>query len=131
MSNTPGMNLSSEIVSTLEELSRGTPDIREPIAKLFFALAAALRKPPLAGRPRLNDVTEALKLQASGVSAKEIYRRLGKGTAGEQRNLREAMRQRRRREKQKRDKLALSRLQNAGPICPSGAAAADPGSMGM
>ena len=57
----------------------------------------------MAGRPRREDVTEALRLEAAGASRKEIYRKLGKSTAIEQHALREAMRQRKWRKQQKHE----------------------------
>lgn len=60
------------------------------------------------GRPRWDDVTEALRLEAAGTSRKEIYCQLGNRTAPEQHALREAMRQRKwrgRRKPKLRDKI--------------------------
>jgi hypothetical protein len=56
------------------------------------------------GRPPRADVTEALRLEASGASRKEIYRLLGKDD--EQHALREAMRQRKAR-KRRRGELTV------------------------
>jgi hypothetical protein len=62
------------------------------------------------GRPKSSDVTTALQLKAEGKSNKEIYRLLGKTTQPEQHSLREAMRQRKIRERRRaaRDKPAPS-----------------------
>jgi hypothetical protein len=51
------------------------------------------------GRKRSADVTLALDFEDAGVSRKDIYARLGKATPSEQHALREAMRQRKRRQR--------------------------------
>ena len=67
------------------------------------------------GRPRREDVTQAMMLEADGVPRKEIYRRLGKATNDQQHALREAIRQRRARmRKHERDKS-----ENITPIIPA------------
>jgi hypothetical protein len=70
----------------------------------FFARALFPRR---VGRPKRLDVTLALKWEAEGLSRKEIYRRLGKHTGAAQRLLCEAMRQRRLRRRQRRDRPRL------------------------
>lgn len=66
------------------------------------------------GRPQRSDVTKALRLEAEGKTRKEIYRLLGKATHEQQHALREAMRQRKRREGKKksaeRDKIRTSNV---------------------
>src|SRR5690242_11206814 len=54
-------------------------------------------RPP--GRPRRQDIDEAMRMTAEGLSPKEIYRRLNRTSRDEQCALREAMRQRRRRQR--------------------------------
>ena len=66
--------------------------------------ARLLRPNRKVGRPKRADVTEALRLEAEGVSRQQIYRRLSKNTRDEQHALREAMRMRKYRQR-KRDKL--------------------------
>jgi hypothetical protein len=74
--------------------------------RVLVAIKTALPPKPSAGRPCREDVTEATRLEADGVTRGEIYRRLGKVTREQQHALREAMRQRRARKRKKRDKPA-------------------------
>jgi hypothetical protein len=60
------------------------------------------------GRPRHADVTEALRLESQQVTAKEIYRRLGKTDRLLQHALREAMRQRKTRARRRARKGAAT-----------------------
>jgi hypothetical protein len=102
----PAQTLEGDIHWFADQLRRKYPDWSTATKK--HVLSQLQRElPPCprpVGRPRRQDVTEALQLEAAGVSRKEIYRRLGKGARDEQHALREAMRQRRAR-KRKRDKL--------------------------
>ncbi len=77
------------------------PLVAKEAALHFARLLGPNRK---AGRPKRADVTEALRLEAEGVSRQQIYRRLSKNTREEQHALREAMRMRKYRQR-KRDKL--------------------------
>jgi hypothetical protein len=70
---------------------------------LLVVIKTALPPKPSVGRPRREDVTQAMRLEAEKICRKEIYRRLDKTTRAEQHALREAMRQRRARMR-KRDK---------------------------
>jgi hypothetical protein len=84
---------------TFEELpSEVRAEVCEVFGKAFLDLAKKLRGGRRPGRPRYKDITEAMRMEAAGVSRKEIYRRLGKATPLAQHALKEAMRQRRRRE---------------------------------
>ena len=76
------------------------PQAAKETARYFALLIAPSRR---AGRPKRADVTEALRLEAEGVSRQQIYRRLSKNTRDEQHALREAMRMRKYRQR-KRDK---------------------------
>ncbi len=71
-------------------------ELLENIGRDFLRLARLLRG-SRRGRPPRKDVTAAMRMLAGGVARSEIYRRLGKNTPTEQRLLREAVRQRRRR----------------------------------
>jgi hypothetical protein len=71
--------------------------------RVLTLIKAALPPKPSVGRPRREDVTQAMRLEAGGITRREIYCRLGKATRDEQHALREAMRQRRARMR-KRDK---------------------------
>jgi hypothetical protein len=73
--------------------------------RVLATIKTALPPKASAGRPRREDVTEAMRLEADGVKRLEIYCRLGKITRDQQHALREAMRQRRARTR-KRDKSA-------------------------
>jgi hypothetical protein len=53
------------------------------------------------GRPRRQDVSEALKLEAEGKTRIQIYSALGKTTEEEKRALRDSMRMRKFRERRK------------------------------
>ena len=66
-------------------------------------LTEHLRKPR--GRKPSEEVTVALKLDSEGVSRKDIYRQLGKTTPPEKHALREAMRQRKFRQKRTQSSL--------------------------
>lgn len=68
------------------------------------------------GRPPRADVSEALRLEACGVSRKEIYRRLGKVTRDEQHAMREAMRLRRYRARRKLSPT-IDTPRNAPEVC--------------
>lgn len=77
--------------------------------QLLTALRKALPPPPRsAGRPRRDDVTEAIELESQGMSRKEIYRRLGKATHDAQHALREAMRQRKARKRRRDNPSAVT-----------------------
>jgi hypothetical protein len=84
--------------------------------RVLVAIKTALPPKPSVGRPRREDVTQAMRLEADGVSRKEIYRRLGKTTHEQQHALREAMRQRRAR-RRKRDKSASVTPTNPAQVC--------------
>ena len=77
------------------------PRAAKEAVQYFAQLLVPNRK---VGRPKRADVTEALRLEAEGVSRQQIYRRLSKNTRDEQHALREAMRMRKYRQR-KRDKL--------------------------
>lgn len=90
-----------EIIRDLAEVAIKGPvrsdgqEGRAELIRFFEQLARIARQVQQSrGRPRRQDVTEALRLEAAGVSRKEIYRRLEKNTRDSQRSLREAMRQR-------------------------------------
>jgi hypothetical protein len=70
-------------------------------AAMFIAQLVSPRIMP--GRPRRADVTEALRLESQGVVRSVIYSRLGKSTQQEKHALVQAMRQRKRRMRSKRD----------------------------
>ncbi len=89
-------SLRTEFVSLLQD-----PRVAKQAGQYFTRLLGPNRK---AGRPKRADVTEALHLEAEGVSRQQIYRRLSKNTKDEQHALREAMRMRKYRQR-KRDKL--------------------------
>src|SRR5262249_50093226 len=77
-----------------EQMSRKYPDLasaekRQVLTVIRKALPQCRR-----GSHQHADVTEALRLEAEGMSRKEVYRRLGKATRDQQHALREAMRQR-------------------------------------
>ncbi len=89
-------SLRTEFGSLLQD-SRAAKEAVQYFARL-------LRPNRKVGRPKRADVTEALRLEAEGVSRQQIYRRLSKNTREEQHALREAMRMRKYRQR-KRDKL--------------------------
>ena len=89
-------SLRTEFVSLLQDTR-----VAKQAGQYFTRLLGPNRK---AGRPKRADVTEALHLEAEGVSRQQIYRRLSKNTKDEQHALREAMRMRKYRQR-KRDKL--------------------------
>ena len=89
-------SLRTEFSSLLQD-----PRAAKEAVQYFARLLRPNRK---VGRPKKVDVTEALRLEAEGVSRQQIYRRLGKNTRDEQHALREAMRMRKYRQR-KRDKL--------------------------
>ena len=89
-------SLRTEFSSLLQD-----PLVAKEAGQHFARLLGPNRK---AGRPERADVTEALRLEAEGVSRQQIYRRLSKNTREEQHALREAMRMRKYRQR-KRDKL--------------------------
>ncbi len=89
-------SLRTEFGSLLQD-----PRAAKEAVQYFARLVSPQRK---AGRPKRADVTEALRLEAEGVSRQQIYRRLSKNTRDEQHALREAMRMRKYRQR-KRDKL--------------------------
>jgi hypothetical protein len=84
--------------------------------RVLTAIKTGLPPKPAAGRPRREDVTEAMRLEADHVSRKEIYRILGKNTHEQQHALREAMRQRRAR-RRRRDKSATVTPTNPARVC--------------
>jgi len=101
----PTQTLEGDIRWCADQLRRKYPDWSGAMKKRALSLLHQ-ELPPCprsVGRPRRQDVTQAVQLEATGVSRKEIYRRLGKSTRDEQHALREAMRQRRARNR-KRDK---------------------------
>ncbi len=67
------------------------------------------------GRPKHDDITEALRLESEGVSRKEIYRRLRKTTHKDQHDLKEAMRARKYRQRWQ-NKLPAITPTNTTPI---------------
>lgn len=81
---------------------------------LFARVLLGRRRRP--GRPRHADVTQAVRLEAQGVSRKEIYRRLGKRSHEEQHALKNAMRQR----NQSIRRRALRKAQPPPPTNPTG-----------
>jgi len=89
-------SLRTEFSSLLQD-----PRVAKDASQYFTRLLGPKRK---TGRPKRADVTEALLLEAQGVSRQQIYRRLSKNTRDEQHALREAMRMRKYRQR-KRDKL--------------------------
>ncbi len=89
-------SLRTEFGSLLQD-----PRAAKEAVQYFARLVSPQRK---IGRPKKADVTEALRLEAEGVSRQQIYRRLSKNTRDEQHALREAMRMRKYRQR-KRDKL--------------------------
>jgi hypothetical protein len=98
---------------TLQDLlSNATrEELFEAIGYGFLELARRdrYRRP---GRPRREDITEALHLESEGVPRKEIYRRLGKTTHEGQHSLKEAMRARKYRQR-RCDESPPSRQQTA------------------
>jgi hypothetical protein len=72
-------------------------ELLEVIGRSFLRLAGLIRGGRRRGRPPRKDVDAAMRMQAGGATRTEVYRQLGKSTPSEQRALREAIRQRRRR----------------------------------
>jgi hypothetical protein len=103
---TPGDDPTADAASFAGEMAEKYPHLsRAEKHRVLVAIKTALPPKPSVGRPCRDDVTEAMRMEADGVTRGEIYGRLGKTTRDQQHALREAMRQRRAR-KRKRDKPA-------------------------
>jgi hypothetical protein len=113
----PGANPAASARWFVAQMAKKYPHAtRADKASVLALIKKGLPPNPGPGRPRRADVTEALHLEAAGVSRKEIYRRLGKATHNEQHALREAMRQRKAR-RRKRDKSQAVTPTNPAQVC--------------
>ena len=82
-----------------------TAEMCDGMAEALTLYAKHLRR-ARPGRPRREDVTQALRMEAAGETRRSIYQQLGKSAIHEQHALREAMRQRKFR-KRARDKVEM------------------------
>jgi hypothetical protein len=100
----PGSDPTADAAWFVVQMTKKYPQLSKADKhRLLVVIKTALPPKPSVGRPRREDVTEAIRLEAEKISRPEIYRRLGKATRDQQHALREAMRQRRARMR-KRDK---------------------------
>ena len=100
----PGSDPTADAAWFVVQMTKKYPELSKPDKhRVLTVIKAALPPKPSVGRPRREDVTQAMRLEAEKISRQEIYHRLGKATCDQKHALREAMRQRRARMR-KRDK---------------------------